>query len=302
MSVGGAALAASLTAPAWSAPAAANGKRVGFIDYDLNGYHPRVFLKAMREDLKERGFTLGGCHALQEAESRPWAEANGVTYFSDPKELDKAVDFYMILAPSNPEVHWDLCRKIFPFHKPTYVDKTFAPDVATAERIFALADRLGTPIQTTSALRYTNAQAHAAKEGRENVRHMTAWVAGGNFNEYVIHPVELVVSCMGPEVEGLMRRGQDPESQLLINFSGGRTGTVNVFNKTRTKYSASITTRKATDYLEVDVKQIFVDNLAAIMDFFETGQPNVDRRESMAVMRILEAAKNPAALNGFVPL
>jgi predicted dehydrogenase len=303
LTTGSAALAAASLAPvASSAQAAAKGKRIGFIDYDLNGYHPRVFLKAMREELKERGFTLGGCHALDEEKSRPWAEKNDVAYFSDLKALDEAVDFYMILAPSNPEVHLDLCQKIFPFRKPTYVDKTFAPNVATAKRIFGLADRMGTPIQTTSALRYTNAQTHVAKAGRENVRHMTAWVAGSNFNEYVIHPVELIVSCMGHEVEGLMRRGQDPESQLLINFSDGRTGTVNVFNKTRTRYSASITTKKATDYLEVDVKQIFIDNLAAILDFFESGKLNVDRRESIAVMKILEAAKNSAALKGFVPL
>ncbi len=293
---------ASAALPSLAAPSRSQGRRIAFVDRDLNGYHARVFHKALHEDLKDRGFSFAGCHGLLEKEGREWAEKNGARWFDDLQALNEAADFFMILAPSNPEVHLDLCRKVFPFRKPTYVDKTFAPNVAIAKEIYALADRLGVPIQTTSALRYTNVQAHVAKAGRENVRHMTSWVAGSNFAEYVIHPVELVVSCMGHEAESLMRRGLDPESQLLINFSDGRTGTINVFNKTRTKYSASVTTRKATDYFEVDVKRIFVDNLASIMDFFESGNPNVDRRETMTVMKILEAARNPAALRGFVPL
>lgn len=298
----GAAAAAAAAAPFGAAMADTSRRRIAFVDHNLNGYHARVFYQALREDLKGRGFEFAGCHALQEKEGREWAEKNGERYFDSLAELDKAADCFMILAPSNPEVHLDLCRQVFPFRKPTYVDKTFAPDVATAEKIFALADRIGLPIQTTSALRYTNVQAHVAKVGRENLRHMTAWVAGSNFNEYVIHPVELIVSCMGPEVVRLMRRGAEPESQLLIDFSDGRTGTVNVFNKTRTRYSASVTTRKATDYFEVDLKRIFVDNLAAIMDFFESGEPNVDRRETLAIMKILEASRNPAAAEGFVSL
>ncbi len=294
--------AMAAVAPLRGAQSQSRRRRIAFVDHNLNGYHARVFHKALREDLKDRGFEFAGCHALLEKEGRDWAEKNGGRYFAKLEELNEAADCFMILAPSNPEVHLDLCRRVFPFRKPTYVDKTFAPDVATAEAIFALSDRLGTPIQTTSALRYTNVQAHVAKVGRENLRHMTAWVAGSNFNEYVIHPVELIVSCMGPEVVRLMRRGGEPESQLLIDFSDGRTGTVNVFNKTRTRYSASVTTRKATDYFEVDLKRIFVDNLSSIMDFFESGEPNVDRRETLAIMKILEASRNPAALKGFVSL
>ena len=294
--------AAALAGAPGDTARAATGKRIAFVDHNLNGYHARVFHKALKEDLKDRGFTFAGCHALLEEEGREWAHKNGEKYFSDLAELNKVADFFMILAPSNPEVHLDLCKQVFPFRKPTYVDKTFAPDVATANKIFALADRLGTPIQTTSALRYTNVQEHVATAGRGNLRHMTAWVAGSNFNEYVIHPVELIISCMGPDATRLMRRGTDPETQLLIDFSDGRTGTVNVFNKTRTRYSASVTTTKATTYLEADVKRIFIDNLAAIMDFFGSGRPNVDRRETMTIMKILEAAKSPASQGTFVSL
>lgn len=265
-------------------------RRIGFVDHDLTGYHPRVFLRSLRETHSDRGYELAGAHGRLAGKGRPWAEENEVLWFDSIEALDEAVDCYMILAPSNPELHLELCEAVFPHGKPTYVDKTFAPDAATAEKIFALADRLGTPVQTTSALRYSNVQDFVTEAGSENLRHITSWVSGSNFAEYVIHPVELVVSCMGPEAVRLMRRGEEPETQLLIDFSDGRTGTVNVFNGTRTKYSASVTTTEETRYLEVDLREIFDRNLGAILDFFDSGEPNVDRRETMTIMRILDAA------------
>src|SRR5450759_2028305 len=105
----------------------------------------------------------------------------------------------MVLAPSSPELHQDLCMQVLPFGKVTYVDKTFAPDLATARQIFALADQHHTVMQTTSALRYTNVQAYVQKIGADSVKHMVTWGGGRSYAEYAIHPVELMVSCMGAQ-------------------------------------------------------------------------------------------------------
>jgi hypothetical protein len=39
-----------------------------------------------------------------------------------------------------------------------------------------------------------------------------------------------------------------------------------------------------------------------MLDFFAAGKELVDRRETMAIMRILDASRDPAALQGFVKL
>ena len=277
-----------------------NGRRIGFVDDNLGNYHANVFLKALREPLKERGFVVAGCTGLQEAPGRAWAEKNSVPYFNSVAALNDAVDFFMVLAPSTPETHLELCRRVSPFKKPTYVDKTFAPDLATARAIFALADQHSTPIQTTSALRYTTVQEQVQKLGK--VQHMITWGGGGSFAEYAIHPLELLVSVMGHEGTALMRRGTENRSQLLIDFTGGRTGVVNVYPQSNTAFAASVTTDKATQYITVDASRIFVNNAAAILDFFAAGKPNIDRRESLLLMRLLDAAKAPRALKEFVPL
>src|SRR5262245_40648682 len=285
--------------PAAEAP---TGRRIGFVDLNLDNYHANVFLQALRGPLATRGFSVTGATGTKTAESRAWSEKNNVPFFDNDTALNAAVDFFMVLAPSNPEVHFDLCRRIFPFRKPTYVDKTFAPDHATARQIFALADEHGTPIQTSSALRYTNVQDEVRKSAPAKVEHMITWGGGGSFDEYAIHPLELLISVMGHEATALMRRGTPERAQLLIEFTGGRTGVVNVFPRTNTPFAASFTTEKTTRHVEVDGSKIFVNNQAAILDFFIAGKPNIDRRESLTLMRLLDAASDPRSLKSFVQL
>jgi len=289
--------AAPLTAAALGAARAEN--RIAFVDDDLDNFHARVFLEAIRGPLKERGYVLTGATALQHDKSRAWALKNDLRYFDDPAELAKTADCFAILAPSTPHTHEKLCEMILPFGRTTFVDKTFAPDVATARRIFDLADKHKVALQTSSALRYTAAQ-KAAKV--EDVRHVIAWGPGRSYDEYAIHPVELAVSLLGPEAVALSRRGTGAESQLRIDFSGGRTAVVNVYTQRKTPYAASITTAKETRYVEIDTKPLFVDAASAMLDFFAAGRPLVDRRETMTVMRILEASRDPAALDGGVRL
>jgi hypothetical protein len=62
---------------------------------------------------------------------------------------------------------------VLPFGKTTFVDKTFAPDVATAERIFKKADQHKAALQSSSALRYTAVQKVVQELGRD--RCGTSW-------------------------------------------------------------------------------------------------------------------------------
>ncbi len=292
-----AASAASLVVPSQAAT-----RRIGFVDDNLDNFHARVYLEALRGPLKDRGYVVAGATALQAEKSRAWAGKNGLPYFDSAEKLDKEVDVYAVLAPSTPSTHEDLCGRVLPFGKTTFVDKTFAPDAAAAERIFALADRHRVALQTTSALRYTAVQKYVATVGRKEVRHVVTWAPGGSYDEYAVHPLEMAVSCLGPDVQSIMRRGTGAESQLLLNFSEGRTAVVNVHVRKKTPYAASVTTTKETRYVEVDTKPLFVDAAAGMLDFFAAAKAQVERRETMAIMRILDASRDPAALDRFVKL
>ncbi|MFP6643406.1 MAG: Gfo/Idh/MocA family oxidoreductase [Candidatus Latescibacterota bacterium] len=159
-------------------------RRIGFVDHRLDNYHADVYLKLLRTDLSDLGFTVAGATALETEPSQTWAADNDVPWFDDVATLDEQVDHYVVLAPSNPGSHLDLCRQVFPCGKSTYVDKTFAPDLSTAEAIFALADEHGVALQTTSVLRYTEMQRYVAEAGRQHVSHMVAWGGGSSFGQY----------------------------------------------------------------------------------------------------------------------
>jgi predicted dehydrogenase len=277
------------------------GIRIGFVDYKLENFHANVFLKAYRDALKERGASVAGCFALDTDNGKAWAAHNDVPWFASPAAMNEHVDAFMILAPSNPELHLELAEMVLPLKKPTYIDKTFAPDEATAKKIFALADEHGTPVQTTSALRYTNVQDHV-RQSSDEVKHMITWGGGSSFGEYAIHPLELLVSCMGPAAIELMRRGSGEFSQLLINFRDGRTGVANVYLKGRTPFAAAVTDEKQTTLLPVETSKIFINNAAAVLDLFESGKPNIDRAETLIIRRMLDVAEDSAAMTSFVTL
>jgi hypothetical protein len=276
-------------------------KRLGFIDHVLDNWHANVYVDVLRNQLKHREFDVTGCMASDHDAGQRWASQHDVPYFSDVRAMNERVDACVILAPSNPERHLELCQRVFPLGKPTFVDKTFAPNLAIARDIFALAARHRVPVQTSSALRYTNVQAVAKQLGR--VQHMVAWGGGSSFAEYAIHVVEMIVSCMADaQAVSLMRRGGDPFSQLLINFTGGRTTVGNVYLTGDTPFAASLTSADKTVHVPVDVPSLYTNAISATLDFFESGTPNVPREQSLLVRRILDVAETPEAREGFVQL
>ena len=278
-------------------------RRIGFVDHRLDNYHADVYLKLLRTDLSDLGFTVAGATALETEPSQAWAADNDVPWFDDVATLDEQVDHYVVLAPSNPGSHLDLCRQVFPCGKSTYVDKTFAPDLSTAEAIFALADEHGVALQTTSALRYTEVQRYVAEAGRQHVSHMVAWGGGSSFGEYAIHPVELVISCLGPDVARIQRWGDEPRSRLLLEWNDGATAVVHVHtDSSTTPYAASVTTAAETRYVSIDSRPIFASTARAFLTLFDRGEANVPRAESLAVRRILDAAARSEARSTFLDI
>jgi hypothetical protein len=138
--------------------------------------------------------------------------------------------------------------------------------------------------------------------GSQAVQHMVTWGGGRSFEEYAIHPVELLISCIGARAVSLMRRGTGVDSQLLMNFAAGRTGVVNVYTNADTPFAAAVTTARQTRLFTVEDSRLFIDMAAAILDLFDSGIPAIDRAESLLIRHILDVAQQPEALERFIPL
>jgi predicted dehydrogenase len=274
-------------------------KRLAYVDFDLNNFHANTYLKALRGPLAERGWQITAATGLQTAPCRQWCHENDVPFVERIEDLAGKVDAVAILAPSNPETHEALCERVFPLGVPTFVDKTFAPDLATAERVFALADKHNVATQTTSALRTTNVQAAVNALDRP-LRNMATWAGGASIGEYGVHPVELLVSCLGHQVERLTVTGSENHPTIVLEFHDDRVATIDFNAGEYVPFAAVVTTDAGSEWVVVDDSTLFVDAAAAILDFFDAGQALVPRHETLAVMRILDALKSPACRDGWV--
>lgn len=274
-------------------------KRIGFVDDDLNNSHASTYLDALRGPLAERGYEVAGAYALQAAGGKAWADEKSVAYYDSIGALAAEVDVFAVLAPSTPSTHLGLCEQVLPHGKPTFVDKTFAPDTATAERIFAMAGQHGAAIQSTSALRTTNVQAEVAQMDTLLVS-VAQWAGGASFDEYGIHPVELAISCLGLGPTRLTICGAEHHPTLTIEFSDGRVATIDFNTREYVPFAAVLTSDKSCKVVVVDDSKLFVNATAAILDFYNAGEALVPRDETLAVLRVLDAAKNPAAREGWV--
>lgn len=276
-------------------------KRIGFIDHRLDNFHAEVYLKALRGPLAARGYEVAGATALEPTPSCAWAAERGVAYFDSIEELGRGVDYLMILAPSRPDVHLELCEAAFPLGLPTFVDKTFAPNESVACQIFALADANGVAVQTTSALRSTAVQRRVG-ELPSAVKSMTVYSSGTSFEEYGIHPLELVVSCLGPDAEAVMRLGGEVHPQFVLRFSEDRAAMIDFSVTADSPFATVVSTESGHEYVKVDGDRLFIDAAASILDFFDAGRPLVDRRETLMIRRIMDRAMSAEAFGQFASL
>lgn len=270
-------------------------KKIGFIDYYLDEWHANQYPAWIRDaagGAMEVAFAYGMKDAEHGLSNKEWCAKNGVTPCGTIEEVVARSDYLIVLSPDNPEQHEALAELPLASGKPTYIDKTFAPDRAAALRLFERAARHRTPLYSSSALRYA---AEYAEVEREGIRVISSW-GPGLLENYSIHQIEPIVALMGTEAKRVMFTGTEAAPALLIEFSGGRQATIQQpgpgcpFTMAVNYASGACrVVQPASDFF-----QSFIRDLAR---FFETGEAAVPPAETIAVISIIEngliAAKQP---------
>ena len=265
-------------------------RKIGFVDYYLSEWHANnypAWIKAANEAL---GTDYEVAYAWAELETSPkdgvttaqWCEKFGATACSTIEELCEKSDVILILSPSDPDKHLPYARAAFPFGKPTYIDKTFTPDLAQAKEIFAIAEKHGTPFFSTSALRYAT-----ELDDLKGCKRLAVTGGGGSAEEYVVHQIEMVTktlgvgACKARAVQmGLLTMFEvayDDERSATMSYCSGNPFTVLADNGTKPVW-----------------KQIRSDFFAAllrdIIRFYESGKTSFDVKETLEIMAIREAS------------
>lgn len=269
--------------------------KIGFVDYYLDEWHANNYPKMIRE-LSRGGAEVSLAWAEKDAEGgltgEEWSKKYGVPLAGSLEELIDGSDCLMVLSPDNPEKHEELAALPLRSGKRTFVDKTFAPTRAAAERIFEMAARGNTPMYSCSALRFSREFDGVDRSGIDFV----AARGPGDFGTYLIHQAEPILALMGTGVRRLLYSGTKATPGLLLEFGDGRRASLSLFGWD-CPFGFTIGYGEETTVID-ECTQYFENFLLNILDFFETGRGAIPAEDTIAVIAVLECAKAAAASPG----
>lgn len=261
--------------------------KIGFVDYYLDEWHANNYPAWIKE---ASGGEIEVAYAYAMTDSPhggkttdEWCRKFGVTRCHTTGELAEKSDAVVVLAPDNAEVHEELCRVPMRCGKPVYVDKTFAPDLAAARRMFEVAGQFGTPCYSTSPLRY--AAEYRAVEAA-TVCAAGLW-GGGDYENYSVHLLEPLVMLMRRQARRVMCLTAEGWLNFNVEFEGGRIGTITLFEN-GSPFVSNICTTEGSHFLQVK-SDFFRGFILELVDFFRTGRVKVPHKETLMIMAIRDA-------------
>ncbi len=262
-------------------------KKVGFIDYYLDEWHANNYPELLK---KASDGAYEVCYAYGKIDSpiggmtnKEWSEKYGIPLLSSIEEVIEKSDVLIVLSPDNPEMHESLCDLPLKSGKLCYVDKTFAPDKATAERIFANAKTHGTKCYSTSALRFSAELDEIATD--EIIKIYSE--GPGTYEMYSIHQIEPIVRLMNTRAKRVMFTGRETHPAMVIEFADGRLA--QMYQSTGIGFKLTVVDKNnnAKQYpIQSDFFGLFMQGM---VKFFETGEEPVPAENTIDVIAIREA-------------
>lgn len=275
-------------------------KKIGFIDNFLSEWHANNYPDMIRNNPRAKELGLEVCYAYAAKDVSPydgvttaeWCKAHNVENVSTIQELVDRSDYIVILSPDNPELHYELSEYALKSGKPTYIDKTFAPDKTTAEKLFELAKKHNTPMYSTSSLRFAD-EMEAYRNS--DIGAKNCMVCGCfRFDIYAIHIFELMCTIMKSGAKRMMAVQNSRNRNIIVDYGGGRWASFLQMHTDDPIGVPFITSAEMPDgsahyYTIQDGYQTrFIEHL---VEFFATGIPQVDSGETIDLMGMLDTAK-----------
>ncbi len=263
-------------------------KKIGFVDFYVSEWHANNYPAWIERIAAEMGVEYKVAYAWAELDVSPvdgvstaeWCEKFGAEKCSTVDELCEKSDVIVILAPSNPETHLRYAEAVLKYGKRTYIDKTFAPDAKTAEKIFALSQKYGTAFFSTSALRYA-----AELDSVDTPESLLVTGGGSNLPEYFIHLGEMTVKKMGA-IKSVCATKNGTQWMIQAKTESGKDAAM-IYGSAM-PYNAYMT--KDGKETWKSIKSPFFDGLIAdMLNFFETGRASFDTAETLEVMKLRDA-------------
>jgi hypothetical protein len=265
-------------------------KKIGFIDYYLSEWHANNYPEWLKEACRDAGLEFEIKYAWAEQHVSPvdgistdeWCKQFGARRCDSLHELCDVSDYILILAPSNPEKHLDYAKEVLKYGKPTFIDKTFAPNSAESDEMFALAEKYGTKFFSTSALRCAT-----ELEKFEGVTNLMVTGGGSNLPEYSVHIIEIAVSLLQDPIKRVMMEAKSQMRFCHAETVSGKLATL--MYMPGFGYSIAGMDADGKGRHKMIASPFFNVLMGEIIKFFQTGEYPFDPAETREVMRVRDA-------------
>ena len=188
----------------------------------------------------------------------------------------------------------------------TFVDKPLSSSPREAEELLGLAERVGTLIMSTSALRYARETTEAREqiEAAGRLRLATAVCQGQYMGDdavihYGIHPLELAYSVLGSGAESVQNVGDGADHVIKIRYRDGRILVLMVFaDIAQTFRLALYGEHEAVTVVVEDWDFFYASMLKTFVKMIREQTLPIPLPETLEIIRVLAAAKRSRASGG----
>jgi len=283
--------------------------KIGLIDLYLDNWHTNYYPGFLRDAARETGIDADLVYVYAETDApggmtnREWCEkTGGVTLLPTYDDIIRESDVLMFMCADDVFPHEKLARKALMSGKRLYCDKTFAPDVASARRMFRIAKEFGTEVFTSSAMRFcpdlTKYIKDAAAAGKQ--ASFAASTGPGEIRNYSVHQLEMVQRVMGRGAADCMAFVSHDSKTVVYRYPGGRRATMvqspNAFFSlvVSDDYAHWDTPNRPTNR-GIEPTDYYNPFMRELLAFFAGGEKPVQPEDTMEIMAMQEGARAAVA-------
>ncbi len=218
----------------------------------------------------------------------------GVEIVDSIDELIEQVDAVM-LETNDGRPHLEQVLPVLKARKPVFIDKPLAGDLVDVLAVFAAAEKLQTPVFSSSSLRFVKAAQEARRGelvgkvfGCDTFSPCMLEPTHPDLYWYGIHGVEQLFTVMGTGCETVSRTQSDGVDLVVGKWSDGRVGTFRGIRDGNRNYGGTVFGEKGQQ--STGGYEGYDGLVTEIAVFFQTGNPPVAPQETIEIYAFMSAA------------
>lgn len=273
--------------------------QVGILDERLYNWHTMHYPRYLKLAAALYGYDIAVTAACatqaEEAETRRWCGEYGAAYCETPEELIARCDGIMVMAADECGGHEALAKPALMSGKPVFCDKTFAPDYASASRMFALAGAHNTPVFSCSSQRFC--MELLSWKQRHGAPYRLVSQGPGDLRNYSIHQYEMIEHLMGIGANRCIAFGGEDARHILYEYGNGRTAQMTQMMPA-IPFRLTVYEQENVSGEDIAVTDHYMTLMLSLCRFFCGGVLPVSPEDTLEIMAMQEAGKRACGQYG----